>query len=34
MLVNPNKAMLTKSEVSDDIKSIEVFGRVSQSNYQ
>ena len=25
MLVNPNKAMLSKSEVSDDIKSIEVF---------
>ena len=27
MLVNPNKAMLSKSEVSDDIKSIEVFSR-------
>ena len=25
ILVNPNKAMLSKSEVSDDIKSIEVF---------
>ena len=25
MLVNPNKATLSKSEVSDDIKSIEVF---------
>jgi len=25
MLVNPNEAMLSKSEVSDDIKSIEVF---------
>ena len=25
MLVNPNKVMLSKSEVSDDIKSIEVF---------
>ena len=25
MLVNPNKAMLSKSEVSDDIKSIKVF---------
>lgn len=25
MLANPNKAMLSKSEVSDDIKSIEVF---------
>ena len=25
MLVNPNKAMLSKSEVSYDIKSIEVF---------
>ena len=25
MLPNPNKAMLSKSEVSDDIKSIEVF---------
>ena len=25
MLVNPNKAMLSKGEVSDDIKSIEVF---------
>ena len=25
MLVNPKKAMLSKSEVSDDIKSIEVF---------
>ena len=25
MLVNSNKAMLSKSEVSDDIKSIEVF---------
>ena len=25
MLVNPNKAMLAKSEVCDDIKSIEVF---------
>ena len=25
MLVNPNKAMLSKSEVSDDIKSTEVF---------
>ena len=25
MLVNPNKAMLSKSEVSHDIKSIEVF---------
>ena len=25
MLVNPNKAMLSKSEVSGDIKSIEVF---------
>ena len=25
MLVNPNKAMLSKSEVSDDIKSIEVY---------
>ena len=25
MLVNPNKAMLSKSEVFDDIKSIEVF---------
>ena len=33
MLVNPNKAMLTKSEVSDDIKSIEVFwqGFLSQT---
>ena len=25
ILVNPNKVMLSKSEVSDDIKSIEVF---------
>ena len=25
ILVNPNKAMLSKSEVSDDIKSIKVF---------
>ena len=25
MLVNPNKVMLYKSDVSDDIKSIEVF---------
>jgi len=25
MLVNPNKVMLSKSEVSEDIKSIEVF---------
>ena len=25
MLVNPNKAMLAKSEVCEDIKSIEVF---------
>ena len=25
MLLNPNKAMLSKSKVSDDIKSIEVF---------
>ena len=25
MLVNPNKAMLSKSEFPDDIKSIEVF---------
>ena len=25
MFVNPNKVMLSKSEVSDDIKSIEVF---------
>ena len=25
MFVNPNKAMLSKSEVFDDIKSIEVF---------
>ena len=25
MLVNPNKAMLSKSEVSEDIKSIQVF---------
>ena len=25
MLVNPNKAMLSKSEVSDDIKSIKVY---------
>ena len=25
MLVNPNKAMLSKSDVSGDIKSIEVF---------
>ena len=25
MLVNPNKVMLSESEVSDDIKSIEVF---------
>jgi hypothetical protein len=31
MLVNPNKAMLSKSEVSDDIKSIEVFSAGSFS---
>ena len=31
MLVNPNKAMLSKSEFSDDIKSIEVFSAGSFS---
>ena len=31
MLVNPNKVMLSKSEVSDDIKSIEVFSAGSFS---
>ena len=31
MLVNPNKAMLSISEVSDDIKSIEVFSAGSFS---
>ena len=31
MLLNPNKAMLSKSEISDDIKSIEVFSAGSFS---